>query len=198
MILFIHGFGSCGWGEKSLILRRHFGIAELLAPDLPFHPQRAIDHLRSIIDRYPIRSLVGSSLGGFYATHLNATDPLPTLLINPAIWPQALRAEFAGPQRRWCDGAQFFVDADYLAALDRLQRDQLGPDESYLVLLQQGDEVLDYRAAANFYGEYDVIESAGGTHRFEDLASRLPLITEWLQSKGAVPLANSTATSATP
>ena len=39
LILFIHGFGSCGWGEKSLRLRRHFGVERLLAPDLPFHPQ---------------------------------------------------------------------------------------------------------------------------------------------------------------
>ncbi len=188
MILFIHGFGSCGWGEKSLTLRRHFGIAELLAPDLPFHPQHAIDHLRDITDRYRIRALIGSSLGGFYATHLNATAPLPTVLINPAVWPQALRAEFAGPQRRWCDGAQYFVDDDYLAALDRLQRDRLSEAEAYLVLLQQGDEVLDYRVAESFYAGYDVITSPGGSHRFDDLTSRLPAITQWLQSKGAIPL----------
>ena len=45
MILFIHGFGSCGWGEKSLALRHHFGVGRVLAPDLPFHPQAVVEQL---------------------------------------------------------------------------------------------------------------------------------------------------------
>jgi uncharacterized protein len=75
VILFVHGLGSCGWGEKSLALRRHLGLRRVLAPDLPFHPEAAMAHLADLCRRYPVRGLVGSSLGGFYATCQNARRP---------------------------------------------------------------------------------------------------------------------------
>ena len=114
MILFVHGFGSCGWGAKSLLLRRHFGVARLLAPDLPFGPQAAIAHLRGLITRYPVHALIGSSLGGFYTTCLNADYRLPSILINPVVAPHRLLADHLGRQRRWCDEAPFDVYPDYL------------------------------------------------------------------------------------
>ena len=84
--LFIHGFGSCGWGAKSLLLRRHLGIDHLLAPDLPFDPRRTVAHLRELLKHYPVTALIGSSLGGFYATCLSdGARPLPAVLINPVV-----------------------------------------------------------------------------------------------------------------
>lgn len=180
MIVYIHGFGSCGWGEKSLTLRRYFGIDQMLAPDLPFHPEQAVAHLRDLIARHPVSALIGSSLGGFYATWLNAAQALPTVLINPVVRPQELLRAYLGPQRRWCDGSPFLVDDHYLQALLRLQRDRPGADEPYLVMLQQGDEVLDYRQAASFYRGKDIVQLPGGSHRFENLDHHLPEIANWL------------------
>lgn len=180
MILFVHGFGSCGWGAKSLLLRRHFGIRDLIAPDLRFDPHAALDQLREIIHRYPVRALVGSSLGGFYATCLNAERPLPSVLINPVVYPHRLLSGFVGAQRRWCDQAPFEVRADQLDALATLQRERLDADEAYLVLLQRGDEVLDYRQAAAFYAGQELVEIDGGSHRFEHLDLQLARITDWL------------------
>lgn len=185
MILFIHGFGSCGWGQKSLALRRHFGVDRLLAPDLPFHPQAAVARLRGILGHYPVRGLVGSSLGGFYATALNATAPLPSVLVNPVVRPHELLAGYLGPQRRWCDEAPFDVGPDDLEALARLGRDRLFAAERYLVLLQQGDEVLDWRDAATFYSGKEVLQIPGGSHRFEDFEQYLPRIAAWLAQQGA-------------
>lgn len=185
MILFIHGFGSCGWGQKSLALRRHFGIDRVLAPDLPFHPEAAMARLRGILDRHPVRGLVGSSLGGFYATALNAAAPRPSVLVNPVVRPHELLAGHLGPQRRWCDGAPFQVGADYLETLAHLARDRLAPEEHYLVLLQQGDEVLDWRDAAALYAGKDVLQIPGGSHRFEDFERHLPEIAAWLEEHDA-------------
>ena len=184
MILFIHGFGSCGWGEKSLRLRRHFGLDRVIAPDLPFHPDAALARLRDLIARYPIRALVGSSLGGFYATALNQAAPLPAVLVNPVVRPHELLAEYLGVQNRWCDGARFEVGADFLQALLRQQREQLTRDEQYLVLLQQGDETLDYRQAATFYRDQEVHVAPGGSHRFDHFERQLPLISDWLRRHG--------------
>jgi len=193
VILFIHGFGSCGWGEKSLQLRRHFGLERVIAPDLPFLPEQAIARLQGLIRRYPIRALIGSSLGGFYATALNASDPLPTVLINPVVRPHELLTHYLGPQQRWCDGARFEVAQDYLETLIRLQREQLPADEHYLVLLQQGDETLDYQEAADFYCDKEVVQIAGGSHRFDHFERQLPRIDRWL-SQHSDPYAQETKT----
>lgn len=180
MILFIHGFGSCGWGEKSLCLRRHFGLDQVLAPDLPFHPAAAVAHIQGLLERIPVSALIGSSLGGFYATWLNAARPLPTVLINPVIRPHELLARHQGPQRRWCDGEKFEVGKDDLEALQERQRDRLAPKERYLVLLQQGDETLDYRRAADYYRDKDVVQFPAGSHRFDNFEQQIPRITDWL------------------
>ena len=181
MILFIHGFGSCGWGEKSLQLRNYFGLERVLAPDLPFHPDAAMARLQQLTGRYPVTGLIGSSLGGFLATALNSTNPLPAVLINPVVRPHELLARYLGPQHRWCDGAGFTVSEDYLASLIRLTRDRLDADEAYLVLLQQGDETLDYRQAADYYWGKDLVQIAGGSHRFDNFELQLPRIGDWLR-----------------
>jgi predicted esterase YcpF (UPF0227 family) len=186
VILFIHGFGSCGWGEKSLALRRHLGLRRVLAPDLPFHPEAAMAHLAELCRRYPVSGLVGSSLGGFYATSLNAHNPLPTVLINPAIAPHRLLAGHLGEQRRWCDGTPFRVGRDWLTALEAMHRPAPGADEAYLVLLQTGDEVLDYRAAEAYYSGKDLRVTPGGSHRFDDFAAQLPVIRDWLAGHAAL------------
>lgn len=184
MILFVHGFGSCGWGEKSLALRRFFGVDRVLAPDLPFDPRRAVAFLEDLTARYPVEALVGSSLGGFYATCLNAGRCLPTVLINPVVRPHLLLAHHLGLQHRWCDGAPFVVGAEHLDALVALERERLAPEEPCLVLLQQGDEVLDYRQAAAYYADKDLVVTAGGSHRFDRFASHLPGIAAWLKQHG--------------
>jgi len=180
LILFIHGFGSCGWGSKSLALRRHFGIGQVIAPDLPFHPREAITALERLIGRYPVEALVGSSLGGFYATWLNRHADLPGVLINPVVHPHDKLAAHLGAHRRWCDDMAFAIGPDWLDALKALQRTELAAPERYLVLLQSADEVLDYREAARFYRDKDLEIIAGGSHRFEGFDTHLPQIASWL------------------
>jgi predicted esterase YcpF (UPF0227 family) len=187
MMLFIHGLGSCGWGEKSLLLRQHFGIERVIAPNLPFDPAAAIAFLRALITRYPVRCLAGSSLGGFFATVLNTERQLPAVLINPVVRPHELLQHHLGPQIRWCDERPFEVDHGYLDTLQRLHRDAPAADERYLVLLQQGDEVLDYRQAAAYYANKDVINRPGGNHRFAGFGEYLPTIDQWLRQQDAHP-----------
>lgn len=184
MILFVHGFGSCGWGEKSLRLRRYFGVERLLAPDLPFHPQQVLERLHRLVNDYPVRAVVGSSLGGFYATCLNAERRLPSVLINPAVYPHRLLEHFIGRHRRWCDDMPFDVDTGYLDSLRALQRDRVDAQEAYLVLLQTADEVLDYRDAATYYRGQQIVCEPGGSHRFEHIERHLPTIAHWFDRHG--------------
>lgn len=178
MILYIHGFASCGLGQKSLLLRQHFGAERVLTPDLPPAPRAACAALERLLARYPVRLLVGSSLGGYYATWLLARHEIPAVLINPAIAPYLLLEDYLG-EHRGCHDRPFEVTRETLAQLHALYRPRLRPQERYLVLLQTGDEVLDYRQAAAYYADKDLVIEAGGNHRFENLSDHLPRIEAW-------------------
>jgi len=176
MILFIHGFASCGVGRKSRLLRDHFGTRQVLTPNLAFAPQPAIVQLQQLLATHPVTLLVGSSLGGYYATWLNRDHNLPTVLINPAVRPWQLLAGHLGQQRRWCDGLPFDFTRAHADQLRALYRPALRPDERYLVLLGSDDEVLDCHDAASYYRNHDCLVEAGGNHRFDNLADYLPAI----------------------
>lgn len=176
MILFIHGFASCGLGHKSEQLIDYFGREQVITPDLPFRPAEAIAALADLQAEHPIDLLVGASLGGFYATWLNRGRPTPSVLINPVVRPYELLADHLGTQTRWCDGETFEFTREDAEPLKAMYRPQLSPAERYLVLLQRGDEVLDYRQAADYYHDQQVIVEQDGNHRFDNLADYLPRI----------------------
>ena len=183
MILFIHGFRSCGLGQKSQALIDYFGKDQVLAPDLPNHPKEAADVLMKLVSDHPIDLLIGSSLGGHLATYLNQSHRLPSVLINPAVAPHALLNDYLG-EHEDCHGNLFQVTPDYLDVLKQQYRDVLSLGERYLVLLQTGDETLDYRKAATYYADFDVIVEQGGNHRFENFEQHLPHIAAWRKQHG--------------
>lgn len=178
VILFIHGFASCGLGLKSAALRDYFGADQVLLPNLSHHPEVAIAQLEAQIASRPVDLLVGSSLGGYYATWLNREACLPAVLINPVVASQPIFDEFVG-RHEHCDGSTFELTAGHIATLRGYRRDQLRDDERYLVLLQSGDEVLDYRLAATYYAAKEVIVEPGGDHRFAHFENHLPRIAAW-------------------
>ena len=183
MILYIHGFASCGLGEKSRLLTRHFGRGRVLTPDLSHEPAVAVRQLEDLRQRHPVELLVGASLGGHYATWLNRRRPTPAVLINPAVNPARLLGAHVGRNTRWCDGRPFDLLPGHIRDLAAQYRPRPGPDESYLVLLQTGDTTLDYRVAAQYYAAFQVLVGAGGSHRFDNLADYLPAITAFLEAR---------------
>ncbi len=179
MILWIHGFRSCGLSDKSQALRAHFGADQVLTPDLPHRPAEAIALLEELLVRYPMRAIAGASLGGYYATWLLRRHDLPAVLVNPAVVPHLLLENWLGWHRD-CHGRPFEVTRDTLRALRALRRARPAAHERYLVLLATGDEVLDWRTAADYYADKELIVHPGGDHRFTDFPHYLPQIARWL------------------
>ena len=173
LILYIHGFASCGDSTKTRLLKAHFGEAEVLAPDVPVVPDEALAFLRHLIETRDISLLIGSSLGGFYATVLSAEYGLNAVLINPSVHPYRTLAPYVGTNTFWCTGAPFEWKKAYLWQLARIAETMQLPGAELLVLLQSGDEVLDYTVAAEVLHDYEVIVEEGGNHRFENLGEHL-------------------------
>jgi hypothetical protein len=156
----------------------------VLAPDLPHEPAEAIALLESLRAARPVGAMVGSSLGAYYALWLNRSAPVPTVLVNPALEPWKDLARAVGGHRRWCDGEPFEFHARYLAQLEAMRRKGFAPQERYLVLLQTGDEILDWRIAATALAPFDVVVEHGGSHRMEDFPEYLPRIATFLAGGG--------------
>jgi len=180
-ILYLHGFASCGEGNKSSLLKAHFGADNVIAPDLPPSPIDAIDTIEKILGSSKINILIGSSLGGYYATVLAEKYRMKAMLLNPSTQPWETLSTYAGWQKRFCDEEVFEFKSVYLEQLKMLQTD---PDKgTYLLLLQSGDEVLDYTKAQSLYNKHKVIVEYGGNHRFENLDEYISMIEKFINKR---------------
>ena len=173
-ILYLHGFSSCGEGNKSAVLKNYFGQDAVFAPDLPFAPLDAIAFIDEILKTSRFDLLIGSSLGGFYATYLAEKYGLKAVLLNPSTQPWQTLAPYVGWQRRFCDEEVFEFKLVYLEQFKLLQSPPQRGD--YLLLLQSEYEVLDYTKAQSLYNAHRVIVEYGGNHRFENIDDYLLMI----------------------
>lgn len=179
MILYLHGFASCGDSNKTRLLKSFFGDAQVYAPDLPVDPVEAVRMIRKIILDREIDLLVGSSLGGFYASYFCELLEIKTVLINPSTQPFITLAPFVGMNRSWCSNESFEFKREHLKALFEFSVGRLKMPERYLLLLQTGDEVLDYRQAQEKYRGATCSVEEGGNHRFENLEDYLEQIRDF-------------------
>ena len=179
MLIYIHGFNSSSQSGKARELVAWMaarGLGEAcVCPDLPDRPAAAIALLEDLIARSvgPAK-LVGSSLGGFYAAHLAERHGLKAVLVNPCVaCDEKLVGQVGGVQKNWHSGAEYVFSAEHLAELRALASIPTQP-ERYLLLLETGDEVLDYReAVAAFAGARQVVLE-GGDHGFSRFTDYLP------------------------
>jgi len=148
----------------------------LRVPALHHHPRQAIAQLEACLAELGRPLLVGSSLGGYYATHLAERHGLKALLINPAVTPHRRFDGYLGPQTNLYSGEVWDLTDDHVTALAELETAPPQDAERYQVWLQTGDETLDYRDAAQFYRGCALRIQAGGDHGFQGFAERLPAL----------------------
>lgn len=182
MILYIHGLNSSSGSSKAQQLwgwlRSQGREKDFACPDLPHRPVQAITLLEETMasSPTPVR-LIGSSLGGFYATVLAARHPsLKAALINPAVHPQLLLREALGPNRNYYTEESYDFTQAHLDELAGLDLPQPGYPENLLLLVETGDSVLDYRDAVNYYRNCHQMIFQGGDHGFTRFAELLPFI----------------------
>ncbi|MBT8765580.1 YqiA/YcfP family alpha/beta fold hydrolase [Metapseudomonas boanensis] len=179
-LLYIHGFNSSPASLKarqlSVVMQR-IGLADRLrVPDLHHHPRVAIDQLEVAIAELGRPVLVGSSLGGYYATHLAERHGLKALLINPAVSPHRLFDGRLGPQKNYYSDETWELTLDHVAALAELEVPAPKDPARFQVWLQTADETLDYRQAERYYRACALRIEAGGDHGFQHFPAHLPAL----------------------
>lgn len=179
-VLYLHGFNSSPESRKAQQFKlfcESRSTAEVLVPALPHHPAEAMALLWQLVTKYEPVLLVGSSLGGFYATALAERCGTKAALVNPAVAPcEHLGEEFLGPQRNLYTGETWEFTHSHAEALRALTLPHITRPERYLLLVQTGDEVLDYRLAVDYYRGCRQLVQQGGSHAFDDFNAVLPEI----------------------
>jgi hypothetical protein len=159
MILYLHGFTSGPQSHKAQALgarMRERGLDDrFLSPQLPASPHAAITLATDLIDRHGVTTVIGSSLGGYYATYLAETFDLKGVLVNPAVVAHLSLQQYVGPQRWLYTGESFDFTLDHV------------------------DETLDYRDAVRRYLGARQTVLAGGDHSFTRWDDTLDLIIEF-------------------
>lgn len=187
-LLYLHGFRSSPQSAKAQIMGRHVQIHQpkvtWWCPQLPASPRQAIDLLLSGVAAWPRArmAVMGSSLGGFYATWLATHLACPAVLINPAVHPSRDLARYIGEHPVWQTPSQrIFFEPAYVQELAQLEAQTPLSDPTTLALIAQGDEVLDWREMwqRHHAGQVRLIE--GSDHALSDFEEYLPQILEFLQ-----------------
>lgn len=184
-LLYLHGFLSSPASVKATRLADHVRErapdVQLVVPHLHHEPRRAIDQARQAVSGIAAGDLtvVGSSLGGFYATVLAERLGCRAVLVNPAVHPQRLFAGFLGSQKNLYTGEAFEITRDHVDALQALDPPRITRPERYWLLVETGDEVLDHRQAVDYYAgaRQDII--GGGDHTLRSFPEYLPGIVAW-------------------
>ena len=191
-ILYVHGFGSSGQSGTVARLRQTLPGATVVAPDLPVHPQEALDLLAEVCQREQPHLVVGTSMGGMYAERLYGYD---RIVINPAFGIADTMTEhgltgkqqFFSPRR---DGVQeFYVDKplvkEYRAVGERNFERADEPGEQRRVIGMFGDEDPLVHTYDVFRQHYPQAIRFHGEHRMNDhsfMHSVLPVI-RWVDDR---------------
>ncbi|MDR5902354.1 MULTISPECIES: YqiA/YcfP family alpha/beta fold hydrolase [Halomonas] len=178
-VLYLHGFNSGAASPKGVLMRRACEAVGVpcITPQLPHQPSEALALAESHLSELGERPMVaGSSMGGFLATCLAERFALAGVLINPAVRPADLVAEWVG-ERFVNDhtGERFTIGERHLVELAALTPEAVSP-ERYLLLLGTADEVLDPAHACALYRGASMLLHPGADHAFMVLARHLPAV----------------------
>jgi len=187
-LIYLHGFQSSPLSMKGQLLyayvQQHRPDIQMHLPDLNAPPLAVLANVSALIRRLPNVALVGSSLGGFYATQLVAQHHVPAVVINPAMRPWQLFQDLFGEVLPYVVHPNWSLTAAQLDDLADIALPVAQDADKILVLLQQGDEVLDYREAQRYYSAASpsamIMTEAHGNHAMDDFADKIPMLLQFL------------------
>lgn len=186
-LLYLHGFRSSPRSFKAqrlaAWLAEHRPEVHFCCPQLPPSPAAAMALARDTVQGWPVRrsAVLGSSLGGFYATVLGAATGWPTVVINPAVDPARDLAAHIGEQTAFhAPEDRFFFQPGYIAELRALAVPAVSRPTRTLAIIAKGDELLDWREMQAFYAGAQLRVVEGSDHALSDFDDHLPHLLNFL------------------
>ena len=186
-LLYLHGFRSSPLSAKAVkmaaAVQALHPAVHWWCPQLPPSPRQAMAMLMAGIADWPRGSMavVGSSLGGFYATWIAARTGCPAVLLNPAVHPARDLASHIGEQSAWHSPQEtFFFQPEFVQELRDLDASTLSRPERFYTLIAKGDELLDWREMSARYAGSQGQLLEGGDHALSDFDTHLAGVLRFL------------------
>jgi hypothetical protein len=188
-LLYLHGFRSSPQSAKARavaqrVLQQHPDVT-WWCPQLPPSPREAMALVAEGIAGWPLASMavVGSSLGGFYATWVAARTGCRAVLLNPAVDPARDLQKYIGEQTSWHDPQDhFFFRPEFIAELQALECPGQPTPAQVLAIIAKGDEVLDWREMQQRYAGARIRLLEGGDHALSDFdTAHIDTVFDFLQ-----------------
>ena len=186
-LLYLHGFRSSPLSAKAVKMAAAVQVSHPAVhwwcPQLPPSPRQAMAMLMAGIAGWPQASMavVGSSLGGFYATWIAARTGCPAVLLNPAVQPARDLASHIGLQSAWHSPQEtFFFQPEFVQELRDLDAGTLSRPERFYTLIAKGDELLDWREMSARYAGSQGQLLEGGDHALSDFDAHLAGVLRFL------------------
>jgi hypothetical protein len=182
-IIYIHGFRSTGDSEKAKQLKAAFPNHTVVAPNLSANPKQAIQQLHNIISS-DIQStiVVGTSLGGFYATYLACIYDVPAFIINPSLEPHISLKSKVGKYKRFGSDEDYDFETPYVDELkvlfDKLHASDKDANNLHFYLSTDDDVIKFDKLDTLFPNKRGVKTFDNAGHRF----SRFPEIFPDIQN----------------
>jgi len=164
-------------------VQRHRPDVHWWCPQLPPSPRETMAMLMDTLSAWPQdrMAVIGSSLGGFYATAVAERTGCPAVLLNPAVNPARDLAAYIGEQTSFHDPADhFFFRAEFIDELRELTLTAVTRPERYFAIIAKGDEVLDWREMTGRYPGAHIRLLEGGDHGLSDFEDHLPHLLSFL------------------
>ena len=186
-LLYLHGFRSSPASAKARQMAAHVAqhhpAVTFWCPQLPPSPQAAMALVAQGIAQWPREAMgvIGSSLGGFYASWVAQHAGCPSVMLNPAVDPARDLARYIGEQTTWQNPEErFYFLPEYIAELQALDLRGQPARAPELAIIAKGDEVLDWREMTARYPQAELCLLEGGEHALSDFEDHLPRITRFL------------------
>lgn len=185
VLIYLHGFISSPQSEKAqetlAYCQQHRPDIRLIIPELSNYSDIAEQQLIQIMEaeRGNKLGLIGSSLGGLFSAWLSAVYGCKAVLVNPGVFNAMRFSNYLGENTNMYSQETFVLEPRHVDVIKRLGAYE--PDHNKLMLLlQTGDETLDYRDAVSQYAQAKIIIEQGGNHRFEGYQNHIKNIIEFL------------------
>ena len=184
-IIYLHGFNSSAESKKSKILDSYLEKEKLIhleSPNLNNSPKKAISQIEKIIRENSSRvCLIGSSLGGLYATFVANKYNLKSVTINPVVTNHISgMRDLVGSHKNFHSEEEYeFTLKDYFD-LRKLGLEKLKKPLNHFCLIKMSDEVLDHNITFSFFSKSYVLSEKGGNHSYDDFFEKIPLILDYM------------------
>ena len=184
-ILYFHGFASSSDSDKARIIKSYISKVSkkinMITPDLSNNFKEANNQINKLIDENKKDYVfMGSSLGGYYANFFGSINNSKVILINPAIPPLKGFEEYLGENQNYSTGEKFIVTKEDIKFLRSLEIKELNNQKNILVLLESGDEVLNFIETVKYFQGSNIDITFGGNHSYESIETKLEKIVKFL------------------